>query len=84
MEQESNVRKNLMKIEVRVKTGSKLEKVEKISDNVFKIEVSTRPTEGKANIKIIELIAEYYNIPKTLVGIVSGKKSKIKILEISI
>lgn len=72
-----------MKISVRVKTNAKKEMVEKINDRDYKVSVSTQPIEGKANIKVIELLAGYFDIPKSTISLVQGTKSKNKIFEIS-
>ncbi|MGB9715434.1 MAG: DUF167 domain-containing protein [Thermodesulfovibrionales bacterium] len=72
-----------MKISVRVKPNMKEEKVEKAGD-VFNVYVKEPAKEGKANKAVIELLSEYFNVPKSQIVIISGFKSKQKIIEISI
>ena len=71
-----------MRITVLVKAGRKERKIEKLSDNNFSVWVKEKPQEGKANYAVREEIAEYFNIPKSRVTLVSGEKSKTKLFEI--
>jgi uncharacterized protein len=71
-----------MKIEVRVKAGSKQSAVEKQADGTFLVKVKERALEGQANGAVIEAIAEYFNVPKSAVAIIRGHKSRNKIIEL--
>ena len=71
-----------MKIKVVVKTNSKVEAVEKTSDDTYIVRVNVLPVEGKANKRVIELLAKFLGLPKTHIQIVRGAKSKIKVFEI--
>ncbi|MDP3741230.1 MAG: DUF167 domain-containing protein [bacterium] len=73
-----------MKIFVTVKTGTKEKKVEKISDNTFKVSVREKPIDGRANAEIVEVLAAHFGISKSSVRIVSGATSKKKLIEIDI
>lgn len=70
-----------MKISVRVKTNMKEEKIEKVG-NIFNVSVKEPAKEGKANKAVIELLSEYFNVPKSQIFIISGAKSRQKIIEI--
>jgi uncharacterized protein (TIGR00251 family) len=70
-----------MKISVRVKPNMKEEKVEKV-DNVFAVYVKEPAKEGRANKAVVELLSKYFKIPKSKIVILSGMKSKQKIIEI--
>jgi len=70
-----------MKISVRVKPNMKEEKVERV-DDVFTVYVKEPAKEGKANRAVIELLSEYFKVPKSKIVILSGMKSKQKIIEI--
>ena len=70
-----------MKISVRVKPNMKEEKVERV-DDVFTVYVKEPAKEGKANRAVVELISKYFKIPKSKIVILSGMKSKQKIIEI--
>jgi len=71
-----------MKITVLAKTGAKTQKIEKISDVEYRLWVHKQPEGGQANVAIIKTLAEYFDVPKTSIGLVSGQKSKIKVFEI--
>jgi uncharacterized protein len=44
--------------------------------------VNAPPLEGKANMAVIEALAEHFNVKKGCVLLISGAKSKTKIFEI--
>lgn len=70
----------MKKITVEVKTNSREKKVEKISDNFYKVRLTATPVEGKANKQLIEILASYFNISKSKIEIKIGKTSKTKVL----
>ena len=72
-----------MRIKVSVKACRKETKTEKLSDNSFSVWVKEKPQEGKANHAVRVALADYFNIPKSRVTLVSGEKSKTKLFEIS-
>jgi len=72
-----------MKIFVKVKPNSKKEEVKQIDSTHFEVRVKSAPKEGKANMAVIKSLAEYLDIPKSRIKIISGKKSKHKIMEVS-
>lgn len=70
-----------MKISVKVKPNSKIEKVEE-AEGFFLIHVKEPPQEDKANKAVIKLLSEYFKLPKSRFSILKGKKSRHKIVEI--
>jgi hypothetical protein len=52
------------------------------NDGMFVIRVTVPPIEGKANEKVIEILAEYFNKPKRSISIISGIKGRNKIIEV--
>jgi len=70
-----------MKILVKVKPNSREEKVEK-TDNNYTVYVKEPPAENKANQAVIKALAEYFKVAKSQVSILSGFKSKQKVVEI--
>lgn len=70
-----------MKIKVRVVPRAKRERVEKIDDGL-KAYICEPAIEGRANRKLIELLADYFHIKKYKISIVLGKKQKDKVIEI--
>jgi uncharacterized protein YggU (UPF0235/DUF167 family) len=73
-----------MKITIKVKTNSKIEGVEKSADNTYVVRTRVAPVEGQANLRVIELLAQYFKLPKSSIKIVRGLKSKNKIFEIKV
>lgn len=71
-----------MRIFVKVKPNAKVERVEKIDEIHFVVSVKAPPVEGKANDALIKLLADYFNIPKGNIKIVSGLSSRSKVIEI--
>lgn len=54
-----------------------------IDNNVIRVGIIAKPEKGKANKEVIEKIADYFKISRSRVKIISGLKSKIKIIEIT-
>jgi len=72
-----------MKIEVRVISNAKHECVEEVSDGVYKVKVQTVPEGGKANSRVVMLLAKHLGISERLLTIVRGAKSRTKIIEVA-
>jgi len=68
-------------IKVKVKPNSKKEGVER-KDGYFIVRVNKPPIDGKANERVIELLAKYFKVSKSKVNIIKGHKGKEKIIEI--
>ena len=68
-----------------VKTKQRDDSVTAIGENLDTLLVKTRetPTEGKANIAVIKLVAEYLGIAKSRISITSGSHSKLKTVVIN-
>ena len=70
-----------MLIMVQVVPRAKRQRVE-VTKGGLKVYISTSPIEGKANKKLIDLLADYYQVKKYNISIVKGKKQKNKIIQI--
>lgn len=71
-----------MELKVQVKLQSKKEGVEEIGENFFVVRVNEKPIEGKANKRVIELLSEHLDVPKSSIELYKGQKSKIKVFRI--
>lgn len=71
-----------MKIQITVKPNAKKNAVEKMSDGTYRVFVNSPPVEGKANAAVIEVLAEFFHVPKSRVEIIAGAKGKRKIVSI--
>jgi uncharacterized protein YggU (UPF0235/DUF167 family) len=71
-----------MKIYVTAKPNARENKVEKHDDIHFTVSVQAAPVQGKANIAVIETLADYFDITKSRIVILRGQTSREKIIEI--
>lgn len=72
-----------MRIFVKAKPLAKEEHIEKIDDNNFIVSVKEPPIKGLANQAIINALANYFDVPKSMVKLVSGYSSRQKTFEIT-
>jgi len=70
-----------MKIQVKVKPNSRIEELSREGDS-FIIKVKEPPKEGKANQAVIKLLAERFGVPRNKVRILSGFRSRNKVVEV--
>ena len=71
-----------MRIFIEAKSGSKNQKVTKLSDSNFEISVRERPISGKANEAILKSLSDYLKVPKSKIRLISGQTSRHKVAEI--
>ncbi len=72
-----------MIINIKVIANSKIKKIEKVSENEFKIHLKEKPVEGKANKKLIEILAEHFKCRKSQISIIRGKNSSQKVVSLA-
>jgi uncharacterized protein (TIGR00251 family) len=70
-----------MKIQVKVKPNSKTEELSRQGDS-FIVKVKEPPKEGRANQAVIKLLAEHFGVPQSQVRILSGFRSRNKVVEV--
>jgi uncharacterized protein (TIGR00251 family) len=74
-----------MKITVRVVPNSfKDEIFYSDVEKMYTVKTRKAAIEGEANKKVIQILSEYFKIPKSQVRLFSGQKSRFKIFEIEI
>ncbi|NQU95381.1 MAG: DUF167 domain-containing protein [Candidatus Omnitrophica bacterium] len=71
-----------MRLEIRVQPRSSREKVVETGARSFKIYMHEPAIGGKANKKLVEIVAKYFGTGKSKIKILSGLKNKNKIVEI--
>lgn len=71
-----------MKISVRIKPGSRQEKVVKDPLDGYLVWVREPAKEGKANEAAVRVLAEHFGVAKSCVRIISGNLSRNKVFEI--
>jgi len=70
------------RIWVTVKPRAKKEEVRKTDDGQYMVSVHAPPQKGKANKALIELLANYFSVPKSSVRIIRGQTGRKKLIEI--
>jgi len=70
-------------ITVKVAPNKKEDKVIVLDNGVYLVWLKAKPIEGQANNKLIKVLADYFNLPKSLLTIKSGTKSRLKVIEIN-
>ncbi|MCL4383271.1 DUF167 domain-containing protein [Candidatus Marsarchaeota archaeon] len=71
-----------MMLKIKVIPNSKINAIEKISQDNYKIKIMEKAIDGKANKAVISALAEYFNTKKSNINIVKGAMSSKKIIEI--
>jgi len=71
-----------MIIVVVVNPHSRFEKIEKIDDKNYQASFNVAPEKGKANKKLIEMLADYFEVSKSMVEIRLGKTAREKVVEV--
>ena len=69
-----------MKIAVKVKTNARKNEVVKIDETTYAVSVTASPIEGKANKAVVELLAKYFDVPKSLIMIQQGHANSKKVV----
>ncbi|MDE1862747.1 MAG: DUF167 domain-containing protein [Thaumarchaeota archaeon] len=55
----------------------------KVEDAKIEIGIMSRPQGGKANLELIKKIAKHFGIPQSGVSLVSGHRSRDKVVSVS-
>ncbi len=71
-----------MRISVTVIPKASRNVVEEINSGVYKVKTTVAAEKGKANERVIELLAEYFAVKKSAVELISGEIQRKKIYEI--
>ena len=71
-----------MRIYAKVTPRAGKNEVAKISEGEYKIKVTAVPEKGKANEAVVELLADYFSVPKSSVNIIGGKSARTKIIDV--
>ncbi len=71
-----------MLIKVHVTPNAREISVTKVDESAFEVRVDERAVHGRANKKLVEIMAEHLGVPKSRVLIVRGAKTRDKIIEV--
>lgn len=72
-----------MKVEVHVVPGAREEKIEETEAGHLKVWTRAIPEKGAVNRQAGELLAAYFDVPKSSVTLVRGNRSRTKLFEIT-
>jgi uncharacterized protein (TIGR00251 family) len=70
------------KIWLTVKPQAKQETVTALADNHYLVAVHAPAKDGKANARLVELLAEHFHTAKSHIRILRGQSARKKLLEI--
>lgn len=72
----------IVKIYIKTKPQAKEARVEKLDNTHFVVSVKEPPEKGRANEGVRRALAEYFDVPKSLVTILAGHIARNKIVNI--
>jgi uncharacterized protein len=67
---------------VRVSPNAKKPEVIELSPGSYRIKVNAKPVDGAANIRLIEILADHFDVPFGAIRIISGATGKEKVIEV--
>ncbi len=73
-----------MEIKVRVVPNAKAPSITKTGENSYRIKVNAPAIDGKANRRLIEILAEHFGKPKAKVRIIRSISGRDKTIEIDL
>lgn len=69
-------------ITVRVQPRSSRPGLEKVGEGEYKARLNSAPEAGRANAELIDLLAEYFDIPRRRIRIIRGAAARLKSVSI--
>lgn len=79
---EMNASAVIFAFDVWAKPGARVEKVFVSREGVLIVQTRSKPVEGEANSAIIEVVSDLLGVPKSMVEIIRGEKSRQKRIKI--
>ena len=73
-----------MLIKVYVTPNAKEAHVVRVSEDYYEVRVDERAAGGRANKRLLEILAEHFNIPKSRICILKGNKTRNKTIQINL
>jgi uncharacterized protein (TIGR00251 family) len=71
-----------MRIYIKVIPRSSRNLVEKISEGEYRVHLNAPPVDGKANEALVKLLAEHFDVAKSVISIVGGKSTRRKMVDV--
>jgi len=57
-------------------------RVDKVSDDHFEVRVDEMAVGGRANKRLLEILAEHFNVQKSRISILKGTKTRNKLVQV--
>ena len=73
-----------MRLNVSVRPNSKFCEITKVDESTYRVKVDAPATRGEANSRMIELLADYFKVPRYTVRVLKGFKSRRKVIDIDL
>lgn len=71
-----------MLLKLKVKPNAKEEFIKTLGDGTLMVSVKAPPLDNKANERVIEMLSDFFDVPKSRILIKAGNSSKYKLVEI--
>lgn len=71
-----------MLLNIKVTPRASKNEVIKLDNENYRVRLTAAPVDGKANIALIKLLSDYFNVAKNRISIVKGDRGKIKLIKI--
>lgn len=71
-----------MRIRAFVTPNAKQARVVKVSEDYFEVWVDERAEDGRANKRLLEILAEHFKIPRSRIRILRGTKTRNKTIQV--
>ena len=72
-----------MIISVRATPNSKVPRVIKVDETTLEVKVDARAVGGAANRRLVEILSEYFGVPKSKIVVLKGRASRDKMVSVS-
>lgn len=69
-------------IRIKIFPGIKKERVRVLLEDKLEVYVKEKPEQGKANVRMIELLAKHFDVSEKKLKIIKGSKTRNKIVKI--
>lgn len=72
----------MLRIWVTVKPQAKRQEVRQVADGEYVVFVRAPAREGKANLALLEILADYFSVAKSSIRIIHGQTGRKKLVEV--
>ncbi len=73
-----------MLIRVYVTSNAKEARVVRVSEDYFEVRVDERAVGGRANKRLLEILVEHFEVPKSRITILKGTKTRNKTIQVEL